>query len=613
MENRRFVSVVRDDKRRDLGRPITGLIHKDRIWEQWYDEAAFESTLPKMSQKDYLFLNNADSPNRVLIDYRGKRQYTVAQFHDLVDEFERAFAATEYKVGDVVCTIALSSPELYAIKYAATSLGLITCNLNILDAGVVDNKKNRLVSQIEKVNPRFMFIMDVLEEKAYKYVNEAIGASTIKVIVPMDYSLGKFDSEKVVLDLKRCKNHLSSNKVEGSISLSKFLKGGRNVRMSEVKEVYEEGMPCNISYTSGTTGVNKAVLLSHDANNALAYQQMVGKIGMQKGDRQLALLPPFLAFWDADIVHAVLAQCGTNIIEMSVAPDKVPTYFEKHENINVGIFTQYTWSTILVLPKEKLREICKNVSFAVVGGERCDVNEEERFYNMTGIIQTSGYGASEINTTFSVTHPNCSKLGTAGIPLPFNNVRIVDDDFKDTTYDVPGRLLITGPCLMEGYYNRPDLTEKAIIVDEEGTRWYNTGDYAVMDTDGVLTVIDRYISPVEIKTPNGVEKVNLLDIAEILKFCRCIKNCKMSEVEGQLILHVSFRSDNGLSPIENENMLIKHITEKLPVKHYPDYIVVHGELPRTAVGKVDYKKLRAISKEVYKNYPSSEKLTFCRL
>lgn len=152
------------------------------------------------------------------------------------------------------------------------------------------------------------------------------------------------------------------------------------------------------------------------------------------------------------------------------------------------------------MPDKELKKVSQNLRHVIIGGERCEINAAEVFYNKTGIVQMTGFGASEVNTTFSITHPNCNKVGTAGIPLPFNNVKIVDEDFKDLTYNVPGRLLITGPCLMNGYYHRNDLTEKAIYMDEKGVSWYNTGDYAVMDADGCLTVLDRYVPPVMLKT-----------------------------------------------------------------------------------------------------------------
>ena len=75
--------IVRDDKRQKLNREITGIIHKDRIWEQWYDQKIFDYTLPKMSQKDYLFKCIGDDLNRVIINNRGMKTFTVEEFYNI--------------------------------------------------------------------------------------------------------------------------------------------------------------------------------------------------------------------------------------------------------------------------------------------------------------------------------------------------------------------------------------------------------------------------------------------------------------------------------------------------------------------------------------------------
>ena len=85
-------NVIREDKRRKLDRPITGVIWKDRIWEQWYDKKALELILPKMNQKDYLFKCLGTDSSRVIINNRGKKKYTVKQFHDMVDTYTKSFA-----------------------------------------------------------------------------------------------------------------------------------------------------------------------------------------------------------------------------------------------------------------------------------------------------------------------------------------------------------------------------------------------------------------------------------------------------------------------------------------------------------------------------------------
>lgn len=592
-------NIVNENKRNKLNRPITGIIQEDRIWEQWYDQSIFFKELPKMTQKDYLFKCIGDEKDRIIINNRGMKNISVGQFEDIVLEFEKAFAAMGLKKGDVICTISLTTPEMYAIKYAATSLGLITCNLNVLDMGITDEGKNRLYNQLEKVDPKMIFTLDILEDKIFPVINDHKFSKILKVSMPLERSTPIYNPERVVMNLKLVKDFISGKSIKGKMSLNDFLALGKTINSEEILEVYEEKQPCNISFTSGTTGINKAVLLSHDANNALAFQQKLGGFGFEKGTKNLALVPPFLAFWDADIVHAVLCLGGEEIIELFLDYEKIPKYFKKY-NANMGIWSQYLWSSILKLPEKDLKKVSQNLKHVIIGGERCEINEAETFYNKTGIHQMTGFGASEVNTTFSITHPNCNKVGTAGIPLPFNNVKIVDESFRDVTYNKPGKLFITGPCLMNGYYHRDDLTSKAIYVDSRGVSWYNTGDYAIVDNDGCLTILDRYVSPVKINYKGNNENVNMLDIVEVIKKNRNVKNCKMTYHDGKMVLHLSIDNFMGLSEEDAIDNIINTIKEDLPEKHWPEIISIYLELPRTSVGKVDYKVLKETGENLCK-------------
>lgn len=601
--------VINEAKRRKLDRPITGIIQEDRIWEQWYDKEIFSFNLPKMSQKDYLYECINDELDRVIINNRGMKEYTVHEFEKMIMKFEKAFAAFRLQLGDVICTIGLTTPELYAIKYAATSLGLVTCNLNVFDVAIDDDGKNRLYNQLKKVKPKMIFTLDMLEDKIYSVINNPEFSRATKVSMPLEKSTPIYNPERLLLGLKALKDMWSGKKINHKLTLNEFLSLSKFIETDDIKEIYNEKQPCNISFTSGTTGVNKAVLLSHDANNALAFQQKIGNFGFEKNTKNLALVPPFLAFWDADIVHAVLCQGGVNIIELSLLYDDIPKYFKKHKTANMGIWSQYLWSALLNLPDKDLKEVCKYLKHVIIGGERCEINEAEKFYNKTGVLQMTGFGASEVNTTFSITHPDCTKMGTAGIPLPFNNVKIVDESFRDVTYNVPGRLFITGPCLMNGYYNREDLTRKAIYTDEKGISWYNTGDYAIVDKDGCLTVLDRYKEPIEIMNSGKVEKVNVLDIVEIIKKNRNIQNCKMTYNNKKMVLHLTIDDFTNLSDEDAIDSILYTIKNNLPLKYWPDFIHIYEQLPRTPVGKVDYSVLNEIGERVCKENNNWEKLT----
>ena len=449
-----------------------------------------------------------------------------------------------------------------------------------------------------------IFVLDIMEEKVSSVINDIKFSHAVKVYMPLEYSTPKYNPERVAIALKVWKNFLTGKIIKNKISLNDFLTIGKDITIEDIEEVYEAKCPCNISFTSGTTGINKAVLLSHDANNALAFQQKIGKFGFEKGTKNMALVPPFLAFWDADIVHAVLCQGGENIIELDLNYNNIPKYFKKYK-ANMGIWSQYLWSSLLTLPDRDLKEVSKYLKWVIIGGERCEISAAEAFYNRTGILQTAGFGASEVNTAFSITHPNCIKVGTAGIPLPFNNVKIVDDSFEDVTYNNPGKLYITSPCLMNGYYKRDDLTKKALYTDKKGTIWYNTGDYAVMDTDGCLTVLDRYMEPIQISSN---EKINLLDIVENIKKNRNVKNCKMTYHEKKLVLHMAINEYKGLSQEEAIKSIMNTMKNNLTKKQLPHIVHITDDLPRTAVGKVDYKLLENVGKELCNKYYSANNL-----
>ncbi len=600
-------NVVREDKRQKLNREITGVIHKDRIWEQWYDQKIFDYTLPKMSQKDYLFKCIGDDLNRIMINNRGMKSFTVEEFYNMVLKYEKAFSKMNLNKGDVICTIGLTTPEMYAIKYSATSLGLITCNLNVLDMDVTDNGVNRLYNQLANVSPKMIFTLDILEDKIYKVINDEKFNSAIKVSMPLTASTPKYNPERLIFNLKNLKDYLSGKKINYKMKLEDFITLGNDVKLEDLNEIYEEKLPCNISFTSGTTGINKAVLLSHDANNALAFQQQVGNFGFKRDTKHLALVPPFLAFWDADIVHAALVQGAENIIELFLDYKKIPSYFKKYD-INLGIWSQYLWSSLETLSEKDLKRVKENLSLAIVGGERCEINAAEKFYNKTGVLQTTGFGASEVNTTFSFAHPYCKKIGTSGIPMPYNNVKITDPSLKDVTYGVNGKLFITGPTLMNGYYKREDLTNKALYTDESGTKWYYTGDYAVVDKDGCLTVLDRYSDPITIKVNGKTEEVNKLDIVEKIKTNRNIKNCKMTFNNEKLVLHLSLDDFYNITDEEKIESILSTIKENLEPKYYPNIINVLEDLPRTQVGKVDYKTLEKMGNELTIDLDENTKL-----
>lgn len=576
--------IIREDKKYKLKRPLTGVIHKDRIWEQWYDPRVFDQKLPKMNQKTYAFdVCNKDYKSQTILNNRGLKSMTIGELENLISQIEYGLVAQGIGEGDIVATIGLSTPELIAIKYAAGDIGAITTNLNFLD------KPEQLYKKLKKANPSVIFTLDIVENKVNEIINLPEFATSKKVRLPLSHTTPILNGQRYQIALLTLINQLKNKDIRNMISFSQFLQNGKKYKNQTgqiIESVYRPHMPANIAFTSGTTGDNKGVLLSHDANNALAFQHQAANLGLNRGNKNLALVPPFLAIWDADIIHMAICSGIENILELSLTYENIPKYMEKYKP-NYGIWSQFLWDSLLTMDKDKQAEVVKYLDKCVVGGERAEINQVVRFFIETGILQVPGYGATEVNSCFSVAHPNCNVIGSAGLPLPFNNVRIVDSEMNDLTYNQNGRILITGPAMMEGYYKRNDLTKKVLIQDSDGVVWYDTNDYGHVDITGSIVPLDRDSDPIVIRSG---EQVKLQDVAEEVKKCPEVKMCKVNSYSGYIVSHVILDNFSEKSINEQVHNLLD-TCNSLNREQQPHIINILSTLPRTQVGKVEYPEL----------------------
>jgi long-chain acyl-CoA synthetase len=199
-----------------------------------------------------------------------------------------------------------------------------------------------------------------------------------------------------------------------------------------------------------------------------------------------------------------------------------------------------------------------------------------------GIPVYQGYGLTETSPVISANTPGHNKIGSVGKPLPDVKVKISED----------GEILVKGPNVMKGYYNRPDLTEEVIDKDE----WFHTGDLGRMDRDGYLYVTGRLKNLIVL---SGGNKVQPEEVEELLS--------KSSLIKDICILGVPVRSEakQGTEKViavivptgefqgsiqELKNKIIQEVnnlSQNLSVYKRPDKIVFRMEdFPRTTTGKI---------------------------
>jgi len=170
------------------------------------------------------------------------------------------------------------------------------------------------------------------------------------------------------------------------------------------------------------------------------------------------------------------------------------------------------------------------------------------------------------------------KAGSIGRPLMHVEARVVNDEMKDMPADQVGELVIRGPNLMQGYWNRPGATEEAF-----SGGWFHTGDLARMDSDGDLYIVERkkdmFISGGENVYPAEVENA-VYELSQVSESAVIgVPDEKWGEV-GKAVVVV--KEDQNLT----EEEVINYLKGRLAKYKIPKSVVFVDALPRNAAGKV---------------------------
>ena len=336
-----------------------------------------------------------------------------------------------------------------------------------------------------------------------------------------------------------------------------------------------------IMYTSGTTGTPKGAILSHrktffNSLNANIYY------GLTPSDIMLAPRPVFHSGGLLVELCPTIYKGGTLIMKSRFSPEDILTTIEKYK------------VTVLEVAATVLRFILEDCDISkydlrslrvcYTGGERVPSALLED-YAKRGIIISQIYGQTETSTlTWLSMEDAVRKRGSIGKPVFHGDVRIVGNDGHQVGPGEIGEIVVSGCITMNGYWEKPELTEDTIV---DG--WLHTGDLATIDDEGFMYIVDRkkdmFITGGENVYPAEIEKV-LLENRKVLNVGVCgIPDEKWGEVGMASII-----LKDGESMKEAEAIAI--CDGKLARYKIPKVIRFVDELPMTAAHKIMRKKLR---------------------
>lgn len=333
-------------------------------------------------------------------------------------------------------------------------------------------------------------------------------------------------------------------------------------------------------YTSGTSGRPKGVIVTEEnafwGNSNFALGSLV--------DYRSVFLCDMPMFHTAGLFAAVRVPLlyGASVwISAGFDPEKTIARIANPEWNISHYFSVPQMATTLWQHPDFTPEKFSSLQLYVTGGAPNPKAQVERFAN-AGIRFSDGFGMSETGSNFAMPVLDVEQLknkaGSCGLPLIGVQTRVVDEQGNDVKQGETGELWLRGPSITPGYWNQPELTEKAF---SEG--WFKTGDAALQDADGYFYLVDRkkdmFISGGENVYPAEVERVlaELTDIAEAAVIG--VPDQRWGEVGRAFIV---LKKGAQLTA----DQILQHCVAQLAKFKVPKTVVLTDSIPRTGSGKV---------------------------
>ena len=554
-------------------------------WLKYYDQKFIDQTLPALSAFEYVCQRSKNHLNDTALEYYG-RKFTYADLIVNVKKTAAALRGAGVKKGDIITVVSIMTPEIIALFYAADMMG---ATLNLVDPRY---SVEGIREYIEEVDSHLLVCLNVVYERCRQAAKRT---NVEKVIV-----LSPADSLPPVMAVGYKLTTPDKNKYASNvIRWKQFIKGGEG--QSTASEPYDPDHACVVVHTGGTTGSPKGVMLTDDCFNGIALQFQAYPKLFHRGQKLMNIMPPFIAYGFACGIHLPLVLGFTVVIIPNLDPDKLGSLVLKHKPEHMfGVPTHYQQ----LASDPKLRD--KDLSFIInyaAGGDSLSRGAEQTVNDFLAAHGArypiaKGYGMTEVSSAATVAAGLDNKPGSVGIPM-VNTVVAAFEPGTDQELPIGqrGELCISGPCLMKGYYNKPEETAILLRRHPDGRVWAHTGDMGYLDEDGFV-FLDSRIKRMIIRHdgfkvfPSMIE--NVVSRHPAVHQCSVVGCADKDHPQGRLpFVYIVLKADTTAKKKQVIRELERMCAEELPEYVQPVAYKFISSMPMTPVGKVDYRQLEA--------------------
>lgn len=554
-------------------------------WLKYYDQKFIDQTLPALSAFEYVCQRSKNHLNDTALEYYG-RKFTYADLIVNVKKTAAALRGAGVKKGDIITVVSIMTPEIIALFYAADMMG---ATLNLVDPRY---SVEGIREYIEEVDSHLLVCLNVVYERCRQAAKRT---NVEKVIV-----LSPADSLPPVMAVGYKLTTPDKNKYASNvIRWKQFIKGGEG--QSTAAEPYDPDHACVVVHTGGTTGSPKGVMLTDDCFNGIALQFQAYPKLFHRGQKLMNVMPPFIAYGFACGIHLPLVLGFTVIIIPNLDPAKLGSLVLKHKPEHMfGVPTHY--QQLAADPKLRDKDLSFIINYAA-GGDSLSRGAEQTVNDFLAAHGArypiaKGYGMTEVSSAATVAAGLDNKPGSVGIPM-VNTIIAAFEPGTDQELPIGqrGELCISGPCLMKGYYNKPEETAILLRRHPDGRVWAHTGDMGYLDEDGFV-YLDSRIKRMIIRHdgfkvfPSMIE--NVVSRHPAVHQCSVVGCADKDHTQGRLpFVYIVLKADTTAKKKQVIRELERMCAEELPEYVQPVAYKFISSMPMTPVGKVDYRQLEA--------------------
>ena len=565
--------------------------YSEKIWKKSYDDHVKpEIDFEIISLADSMKRTVKDFPDNICCDLQGTT-YTFKEIEKNINCFANFFIQNGLKKGDRIAIHLPNIPQYIIALYGTFYAGCTSTGMNFL------MQPNEIIYQLKDSGAVAIITLDSFYQQNVRKALST-GETEIKLVITTNVAdtldidpsmkeqlikIGKVPYGEVIpldgIEYFTFKDILSNYPQEKS----------PDIKIDPLEDI------AFLQYTGGTTGPPKGAILTH-ANETINLQQAVHQweIDVTRGKEIfISGFPMFhLAgmFFNLGAVHYGATQLLIpDPRDVNYIANKIIEY---HPTFMANVPTLY----LMLLKNRKFKKAdLSSFKLYVSGAAPFPAENIREFEEIVGehkLLEV--YGMTEASPLVTLNpYLGKRKLGKVGIPISNTDVKIVDvsDRSIEVPIGEPGEIVIKGPQIFKGYWNKPEETNNAL---KDG--WFYSGDVGIMDEDGYIKIVDRTKDMIIVSGYKvfSVEVDNKMNKHPAIEICSCI-GIPDPDRPGSEIVKLFVLLKKGYEASEEIKAdILKYAQENLAKYKIPKIIEISDNLPLTAVGKIDKKVLRKI-------------------